>query len=108
MDQPADIEAEIHFLTTAEGGRKTPCRSGYRACYDFGLKGTLNDVFTEFIEKEWVAPGESVTTRLWFFVPQFQLGRLHEGFEFTVHEGHAVHAKGRITKIFNDAMRGPP
>jgi hypothetical protein len=35
--RPPDIEAEITYLPTAEGGRRSPAASGYRPTHDFGL-----------------------------------------------------------------------
>src|ERR1700733_8435861 len=107
MNKTPDAEAILTFLTTAKGGRKTPCRStvgGYRAQCDFGLKDAWNDVYFDFIHAEWVSPGESTKSRLWFLYPDFQLGRLYDGFEFTVHEGRPLVARGKITKVFNDLL----
>ena len=104
MIGPADIEAVIRFLPTAEGGRQTPCRSGvrsYRCPCDFGLDDGWSDALFEFVDKEWVAPGESVVTRMWFVVAANHFGRLCEGFDFTVHEGLRLVARGRITKVLN-------
>ena len=50
------IEDEIRFLSTEEGGRHTPCASGYRPNHDFGVEGMLNDAVHKYIDKEWVAP----------------------------------------------------
>jgi translation elongation factor EF-Tu-like GTPase len=109
MADPADIEAELQFLTTAEGRRKTPCRSGfrnYRAPCDFGVtEAGLNNALFEFIDKEWVSPGERVKTRMWFLDPHFQSSRLYEGFDFTIHEGLRVVARGKVTKVINEALR---
>jgi translation elongation factor EF-Tu-like GTPase len=102
-----DIEAEITFLTTAEGGRQGPVRTGYRAAHDFGVNGTLNDALHEYIGKEWVPLGETVTARLWFLAAEFQIGRLYDGFEFTVQEGSKIVGRGRVTKILNEALRRP-
>ena len=105
MDQPADAEAELSFLTTAEGGRATPARSGYRPACDFKMEDGWNDAILEFMNQEWASPGETVATKIHFFSPDLQTGRLYEGFEFTAHEGLKVVARGRITKLLNDALR---
>lgn len=105
--RPADIEAEIQFLTAAEGGRKTACRSPsgeYRPTGNFGVEGAFNDVLCEFIGKEWVSPGEATRTRLWFLAPQFQSGRLQQGFKFTLHEGRRLVATGEVTSVLNSAL----
>lgn len=99
--QPPDIEAEIRFVSTADGGRMTACRSGYRPNHDFGVEGMLNDAMHEYVGKEWVHPGETVIVRLWFLVPDYQKARLHEGFEFTVQEGRKIVGFGRVTRVLN-------
>jgi translation elongation factor EF-Tu-like GTPase len=103
---PADIEAELSFLSTEEGGRATPCRSDiYRPTYDFGIEGSHSGAVCEFDGKKWAAPGETVGVRLWFLFPAFQAGRLYPGLEFTVHEGAKVVAKGRVSQVLNNALR---
>jgi hypothetical protein len=107
LDQPADIEAELTFLTTAEGGRKTSCRSGlgnYRAPCDFGHPEGWNDALFEFVDKEWVSPGECVIARMWFLYPEYQAGHLRTGFEFTVHEGARAVARGTVKQVLNTSL----
>jgi len=65
----------------------------------------LNDALFEFIEKDWVSPGESVTTKMWLLSPELQTGRLYEGLNFTIHEGHRTVASGTVTKVLNIALR---
>jgi len=79
-----DIEAEVRFLATEEGGKRQPCRSGSRTTHDFGLNGTLTDALHVFPGVTEVLPGETVTTRMSFMAPQYQAGRLYLGFRFTV------------------------
>jgi elongation factor Tu len=99
--RPVDIEAEILFLSTQEGGRSTPTRSGYRAPHDFGIDGMLNDAMHEYPDRGLAFPGETVRTLLRLLAPEFQIGRLHHGFAFTVREGACVVARGRVTKLLN-------
>ena len=104
---PPDIEAGIRFLTTEEGGRQTPVRSGYRPNHDFGVEGQLNDAVHQYIDKQWVAPGETVIAHLSFMAPEHHDifgGQLYEGFEFTVQEGARIVGRGRITKVLNEAL----
>ena len=101
---PPDIEAEIHFFAREEGGRRTPCKSGYRPSHDFGIEGMLNDAVHQYIDKEWVSPGETVLTHLSFLAPETQFGRLYEGFEFTVQEGTRIVGRGRIIRVFNQIL----
>lgn len=103
-DARPDIEAEIRFLTTEEGGRRTPVKSGYRPPHDFDLKDGLIDARHDFVGTEWVEPGGSVTSQLTFLAPEFLAGRLRPGFEFCVCEASRIVGRGRITKIFNKAL----
>lgn len=108
IEREPDLEAEIQFLATAEGGRATPCRSGYRPNHNFGIPGILNDAQHEYLGREWVAPGETVMARLWFLAPEYQEGRLHEGFSFTVQEGGKIVGYGRITRVLNTTLQRTP
>jgi hypothetical protein len=103
IDRPVHIEAEIRFLTTAEGGRRGPVRSGYRAPHNFGAKGENFDAAHEYPDGQ-LALGETVTAKMWFLFPGLQRGQLFEGLEFTVWEDKLV-ARARITKVLNNAMR---
>jgi|SRR5437667_11873967 len=96
---PPDVEAEIRFLTPEEGGRRTPVRSGYRP--QFYYDGHDWDAHQEYLDAEWVQPGETARTLLWFLSPEAHLGRVHVGMEFEVREGARVVGRGRITKILN-------
>lgn len=103
--RPADIEAEITFLTSAQGGRKSSAISGYRPNHDFGLDGMLNDASHEYINTQVVALGQTVMANMWFLVAQYQAGRLHPGFRFTVQEGSRVVGHGVITQVFNAELQ---
>lgn len=100
-----DIEAEIHFLMTEEGGRHRPVTSGYRPHHDFGFEGML-DAAHDYGSERFVAPGESAIACLAFppIGQEFLAGKLHEGFEFSVREGARIVGRGRITKVLNDAL----
>ena len=103
---PPDIEAEIRFLTTDEGGRQTGVTSGYRPHHDFGLEGTQVDAAHVYDNNEWVHPGETVIAGLAFppITQEHLVGRLQEGLEFTVQEGARIVGRGRVTQILNQAL----
>ena len=69
-----DIEAEVRFSTTLEGGRNGPVCTNYRPCHDMGIDGMLNDGKHEFVDREWVALGDTVVSRIRFLVPEYQAG----------------------------------
>jgi translation elongation factor EF-Tu-like GTPase len=94
---PKDIEAEITFVATNEGGRRTPVRTGYRP--QFHYKGEDHVVIHTFIGTEWVAPGQTVMAYLEFLHPELIFGRIVPGNTFEIREGYRVVAKGRVTKL---------
>ena len=103
--RPPDIEAEISFLPTEQGGRRSPAQSGYRPNHNFGLPGTLNDAAHEYIGCECAAPGQIVKAHMWFLVPEYQRGRLYQGLSFTVQEGSRIVGNGVITKVLNPVLQ---
>ena len=100
-----DIEAEVRFLTTEQGGKRTACRTGYFPNHNFGIAGILNDARHSFPDVGEVRPGDTVRTQMTFIDPKAQKGRLYEGFEFTVQEGGRIVGHGRITKILNGSLQ---
>ena len=97
MNRPRDIEAEIHFLSEAEGGRSTPAYSDYRP--QFYYNGQDWDAPHEYPDVEKVNPGETVRAYLAFLSPQEHLGIIYVGMEFLVREGARTVGKGKVTKI---------
>jgi translation elongation factor EF-Tu-like GTPase len=98
-NKPPDIEAEIYFLTTAEGGRNGPVRSGYRP--QFFYNDHHWDAHQEYPEREWVQLGETARTLLWFMSPQCHWGKVSPGMEFEIMEGPRVVGRGTVTAILN-------
>ena len=96
----SEIEAELEFVATQDGGREGPVFSGYRPHHDFGLEAGQLDAAHEYIGASSVSPGDKVIAKLRFISPHLLKGRLYEGFEFTANEGTRVVAVGRVTKIF--------
>ena len=103
--RPPDLEAEISFLPTEQGGRKAPASSGYRAVHDFGVEGMLNDAMHEYVGCQSVAPGSAARANLWFLAPECQSRRLHPGFRFTVQEGSRIVGHGVILTVVNPELR---
>ena len=97
MTLQKDIEAEIYFLTTEEGGKTKP------AFNDFSLEFSYNN-------QNWVArhtypdvaqvnPGDTVRTYLQFLSPKEHLGKVTIGMKFEVREGIRTVGKGIVTNI---------
>lgn len=94
---PRDIEAQIVFLPTEHGGRKSAASSGYRA--QFYYEGTDWDARYEYPGVEQVAPGEKVRAFLGFLSPAEHWGRIYVGMPFLVREGNRAVGFGAVTKI---------
>jgi len=101
-----DIEAEIRFLTTEEGGGPGPYRSRLNTTHDFGHSGALSDAMHIFLDRDMAKPGETVRSQMSLLDPQAERGRLYEGFTFTVQEGNRIIGHGRITTVLNKELQG--
>ena len=105
MTRPPDIEAQITYLPTDAGGRKTPVYSGYRPIHDFGNPEGLYGAEHEYPDVSPIPPGATARAVLWFISPDSLAKRLYEGFKFTVQDGRQVVGHGVVTKIINDRLK---
>lgn len=92
-----DIEAEIYFLTTQEGGRSKPAFDGYRP--QFYYDGHDWDAHQSYPDVKQVNPGDTVRTYLAFLSPDEHFGNVYVDMEFLIREGSRTVAKGIVTKI---------
>lgn len=92
-----DFEAEITFLTTDEGGRKGYALSGYRP--QFFYEGEDHDAIQEFVDKERVYPGETVTVQLHLLNPELLRDALRVNDHFQIREGLRTVGRGKVTRI---------
>jgi translation elongation factor EF-Tu-like GTPase len=92
-----DIEANIYFLTTAEGGRHNNVFNGYRP--QFYYDGHDWDAMHEYPDYGYANLGETVRVYLSFLSPHRHIGKIYEGMEFLVREGSKTVGRGRITQI---------
>ncbi len=97
MNLPRDIEAEIYFLTTEEGGRKSYALNGYRP--QFFYYGKDWDAPHEYPDVEKVNPGDTVRAFLGFLSPQEHVNKIHVGMEFLIREGSKTVGRGVVIKI---------
>jgi translation elongation factor EF-Tu-like GTPase len=96
---PPDIEAEITFIPTEQGGRKSLAFSGFSP--QFYYDGDDWDAIQEYPDVQSVSPGQTVRTLLRFLRPHAHVGRIHPGMEFQIREGARVVGHGRVTKILH-------
>ena len=94
-----DIEVEIAFVSTSEGGRTQPILSGYRP--QFSYDGHDWDAIHHYPGREQVLPGETVHAFLTFLSPEYHTGRIFPGMLFDIKEGHRIIGRGHILRILN-------
>ena len=100
---PPDCEAIVTFVSTEEGGRQGPARSGYRPHHQV-RDDYLTTGIHEYIDGEWVHPGESVRAYITFITPEVYPQCLWLGRILSVGEGSRVVAKAEIVRIFNPVL----
>jgi hypothetical protein len=98
-----EIEAEIYYLTEAEGGRKTPVGNGYRGQLYYNEKDW--DAPQQFLDKVWCNPGETVNVRLQTLSPEYHVGQVKEGMEIETREGSKTVGKGKIRKVLREDFK---
>jgi len=91
------LEATIRFLTTEEGGRRSPTYSGYRP--QFYYDGIDCDAEHEYPDAEIVNPGDTVRTHLRFLRPEVHVGKMYVGMPFKIREGSRTVGEGTVTSI---------
>lgn len=99
-----DIEAEFSFLKTGDGGRSTPCCSGYRPAH-LVKEDYLTTGVHHYYNKESVLPGESIIGTITFITPEAYPHCLWEGKKMNIQEGNKVVGYATVLKIFNELLR---
>ena len=92
-----DIEATVRFLSTAEGGRRSAARSGYRP--QFSYDGHDWDAVHEYPDQDEVSPGATARVYLTFLTPAAHVGRVVPGLRFQLREGRRVVGEGEVVRI---------
>jgi len=102
-----DFIADLRYLTTEEGGRKTPAKSGYRPQVKFDFDEMQTSGQQTFINKQLVNPGENVKAKIKILSPDHFANTLTEGMEFEFREGKTIIGKGKIEYIVNEKLARP-
>ncbi len=101
MSRPGNVEVEVTFLLTAEGGREQPvslCGGQYRPHFVVG-SGTYLGVAFVGGPDEAILPGSTATGSVAFmYEPAVNYDALVEGATFQVMEGTRVVATGRVVR----------
>ncbi|MGZ3944720.1 MAG: EF-Tu C-terminal domain-related protein [Mucilaginibacter sp.] len=104
MDKKPDFIAELKYLTTDAGGRRTPVLSGYRPQVRFAFSEMQTSGQQKFLDKEVVYPGEIVNAEISILSPQFFEHMLYPGMSFEFREGSRIIGTGQIIKIINENL----
>ncbi|WP_103070117.1 hypothetical protein [Aquimarina sediminis] len=97
-----DFIAELQFLTTEQGGRKTFVTSGYRPHIEFdGYPNHLTSGQQTYINQETVAPGETVKAEISILSKDYFANRLYKDMIFKFCEGPHTMGYGKIIEIVN-------
>ncbi len=99
----ADVEAEVSFFATDQGGRQGYALSGYRP-HHLVREDYLTSGIHKFIGKEKVYPGETVQAQITFISPEAYPGCLWVGKVINFQEGSRVVGHAKITKIMNKIL----
>jgi len=99
-----DFIAELQYLTTAQGGRKTPACSGYRPQVKFDFTEMQTSGQQIFINRETVYPGDKAEAKIKIFSPDYFANSLTEGMNFEFREGATLIGTGKIKHIINDKL----
>ena len=99
-----DFIAELQYLSTEKGGRKTPANSGYRPQIKFDFIEMQTSGKQTFIDKEIVYPGEKVDAKIKILSPNFFTNCLTEGMYFEFNEGAKIIGTGKIKFIVNEKL----
>lgn len=99
-----DFIAELQYLTTAQGGRKTPACSGYRPQVKFDFTEMQTSGQQIFVDRETVYPGDKAEAKIKIFSPDYFANSLTEGMNFEFREGATLIGTGKIKRIINDKL----
>jgi translation elongation factor EF-Tu-like GTPase len=97
MKWAKDIDAEITFLPTKDGGRNGPAFSGYRP--QFYYDGHDWDAIHTYPDVKQVNPGDTVRAFSSFISPECHCGKLWPGNLFLIREGQRVVGYGIVKQI---------
>jgi hypothetical protein len=97
-----DFIADLKFVTTEQGGRRTPASSGYRPHIEFAYYPEyLTSGIQTYIDKKTVFPGEKVKAEIAILGTEYFTNRLYKNMEFKFCEGSRTVGHGKITEIVN-------
>jgi hypothetical protein len=99
-----DFIAELQYLTTKQGGRKTPAISGYRPQVKFDFTEMQTSGQQTFIDKEEAFPGDKIDAKIKLLSPDYFFNGITEGMSFEFREGATIIGTGQVKYIVNDRL----
>ncbi len=103
------IEAQVHFLSPEEGGRKSKIFTGYRPTFFWDgheeLGGNDGRIILEGHDE--CSPGEDSTLKVEFYRPELLPDTISQGTTFTIREGKRIIGRGHVQEILEQAKNGP-
>jgi len=101
-----DFTAELTFLTTEKGGRKTHVQSGYRPHIAFNDHPEhITSGQQKYINQEKVEPGETVKAEISILSKEYFTNRLYVNMIFKFCEGPHIMGYGKIMSIKNMSLQ---
>lgn len=100
-----DFLADLKYLDTSEGGRKTPAFSKYRPQIKFDFDDMQTSGEQTFIDKAVVNPGEQVEASIRIIAVDHFKNRLQEGMAFEFREASRIIGTGVIVQLLNEKLR---
>ncbi|MFD2562894.1 hypothetical protein [Aquimarina rubra] len=101
-----DFRAELQFLTTEQGGRKSPVVSGYRPHVEFeDYPEYITSGQQTYIGQKKVEPGETVLAEISILSKDYFADKLFENMFFEFYEGKHKMGAGKILEIVNVSLK---
>jgi elongation factor Tu len=106
-ERKPDFIAEVSYLSTEEGGRRSYAASGYRPHLKFEGSDYLTSGEQHFPDREKVLPGETATAEISILSVEVFKNKLFVGQPFEFSEGGKLIGRGRIVEIVNSDLQKP-
>lgn len=101
----ADFIATLTFLTSEQGGRKTPVFSGYRPQVKFDFSEMQTSGLQTFIDRKIVYPGDTVEAEIRIISFEHFEGKLKDKMKFDFREGSRIIGTGQIKRTINEKLK---
>ncbi|MES2829474.1 MAG: hypothetical protein V4687_15040 [Bacteroidota bacterium] len=100
-----DFIAILTYLTTEEGGRKTPALTGYRPTIKFPFEVIQTSGKQVFLGTAAAFPGDTIESEITIISKKHFVSRLSEGMNFQFKEGDKLIGTGVIKQILNKSLK---